>query len=238
MSGVQIKGPQNILRKHKTEPDKLSRFHSSDMRGPFKYEPLQNISHPIQPDDDVSVRDPTLRTVDKSKLSQSQYQINSIRSKTPISEPDESPFMLTFPQRQLETTRKRSKSKLIMYFIERIRKRFKIDSKAKQFQYLFDQETNSKDYNCTLYEFKQRDFVTFVMDLTSLELDILFNFEFDDCPCSSVNNFDRKGFELRFLGIQMSGRWSSIVQFFHREWTIHYKLQIDLNPIQQIIVVA
>ncbi|CAD8134824.1 unnamed protein product [Paramecium octaurelia] len=150
MSGIQIKGPQNILRKNKTEPDKLSRFHSSDMRGPFKYEPLQNISHPIQPEDDVSVRDPTLRTVDKSKLSQSLYQNNSIRSKTPISEPDESPFMLTFPQKQLETTRKRSKSKLITYFIERIRKRFKIDSKAKQFQYLFDQETNSKDYNWTL----------------------------------------------------------------------------------------
>ncbi|CAD8045585.1 unnamed protein product [Paramecium sonneborni] len=155
MSGRSIKCSSSSLRKNKTEPDKMSRFHASEIRGPFKYEPLQNISHPIQPDDDVSVRDPTLRTVDKSKLSQSIYQNNSgqmisLRSRTPFSEAEESPFMLTFPQKLQESMHKKNKSKLIMYFIDRMRKRFKIDSKAKQFQYLFDKENNSKDNYWTL----------------------------------------------------------------------------------------
>ncbi|CAD8054868.1 unnamed protein product [Paramecium sonneborni] len=154
MSVRSLMHSQNSGRKHKTEPDKLSRISSTDMRGPFKYEPLQNIAHPIQPEDDFSIKDPTLKTVDKSRISQSFYRINSpqlsFRSKTSQSEPEESPFVLSFPPKQLENIRKRSKSKQIFYFVEKLRKRFRIDSMAKKFQYLYDQENNFIDDSWTL----------------------------------------------------------------------------------------
>ncbi|CAD8077119.1 unnamed protein product [Paramecium sonneborni] len=154
MSVLSLKHSQNSGRKNKTEPDKLNKFSQNDMRGPFIYEPLQNIAHPIQPEDDISIKDPTLKTVDKSRISQSYYRNNSpqlsIRSKTSQSEPEDSPFVLSFPLKQQENIRKRSKSKQIQYFVEKLRKRFRIDSMAKNFQYLYDQENNFIDNSWTL----------------------------------------------------------------------------------------
>ncbi|CAD8139120.1 unnamed protein product [Paramecium pentaurelia] len=154
MSVRSLRHSQNSARKNKTEPDKLSKFYQNDMRGPFKYEPLQNIAHPIQPEDDISIKDPTLKTVDKSRISQSFFQNNSpqlsFRSKTYKSEPEESPFVLSFPPKQQENIRRRTKSRQIFNFVERLRRKFRIDNMAKKFQYLYDQENNFIDYSWTL----------------------------------------------------------------------------------------
>ncbi|CAK74170.1 unnamed protein product (macronuclear) [Paramecium tetraurelia] len=43
--------------------------------GPFQYTPF-TINHPGQPDDDYSVKDPTVKTLDRSKQCLSPYNVN------------------------------------------------------------------------------------------------------------------------------------------------------------------
>ncbi|CAD8135791.1 unnamed protein product [Paramecium octaurelia] len=206
MSVRSLRYSQNSMRKNKTEPDKLSRFYPNDMRGPFKYEPLQNIAHPIQPEDDISIKDPTLKTVDKSRISQSFYQNNSpqlsFRSRTQKSEPEESPFVLSFPPKQLENMRKRTKSRQIFNFVEKLRRKFRIDHMAKKFQYLYDQENNFVDYSWTLLPSSR------ILQSWNVAFYILLHVILVFVPLSTVLeiqdiNYVCVGFKLIDVGIQL-----------------------------------
>ncbi|CAK69175.1 unnamed protein product (macronuclear) [Paramecium tetraurelia] len=56
----------------KTEPVQIN---YDQMKGPFQYAPF-TIDHPGQPEDDFSVKDPTVKTLDRSRLCLSPFNVN------------------------------------------------------------------------------------------------------------------------------------------------------------------
>ncbi|CAD8087113.1 unnamed protein product [Paramecium primaurelia] len=130
----------------KTEPI----FNNYDLfKGPFQYSPF-TIGHPDQPDDDHSVRDPTVKTIEKSKFTLSPIHTNQevlffkvfkISNDKLSCHIEESSFQLF--SRPTHNNLKRLQTytkplKLKQKFIDVLSKTIKMNYKIMKFMYLFD----------------------------------------------------------------------------------------------------
>ncbi|CAD8083146.1 unnamed protein product [Paramecium sonneborni] len=123
----------------KTEPVQNN---YDQMKGPFQYSPF-TIDHPGQPDDDYSIKDPTVKTLDRSKLCLSPFNVNNEISNERISFIQEaSSFqLLAFTQKSQETTKGfKNEKKLKTKFAELLRDKIKLNDKVKKYSYIFDLE--------------------------------------------------------------------------------------------------
>ncbi|CAD8085631.1 unnamed protein product [Paramecium sonneborni] len=121
----------------KTEPVQNN---YDQMRGPFQYSPF-TIDHPGQPDDDNSVKDPTVKTIDRFKLCLSPFNANNEISNEGISFIQEgSSFqLLAFTQKSQETTKGfQNKKKLKTKFAQLLKDKIKVNDKVKKYSYIFD----------------------------------------------------------------------------------------------------
>ncbi|CAD8170789.1 unnamed protein product [Paramecium octaurelia] len=121
----------------KTEPVQIN---YDQMKGPFQYAPF-TIDHPGQPEDDFSVKDPTVKTVDRSRLCLSPFNVNHEISNERISFIQEpSNFqLLAFTQKSQETTKGfQNQRKLKPKFAELLKSKININEKVRKYSYIFD----------------------------------------------------------------------------------------------------
>ncbi|CAD8171250.1 unnamed protein product [Paramecium pentaurelia] len=120
------------------------------MRGPFQYTPF-TIDHPGQPEDDYSVKDPTVKTLDRSKQCLSPFNINHEISneRNSFIQDSSSLSLLAFNQKSLETTKGfQNQRKLKTKFAELLKGKLKLNDKVKKYSYIFDlaQQDNTQQY--------------------------------------------------------------------------------------------
>ncbi|KAM3146837.1 hypothetical protein pb186bvf_000991 [Paramecium bursaria] len=123
----------------KDSPIEIMRGNLSPGTGPFQYGPLQRLEHPIQPDDDVSIKDPTIKTVDRSRLSHSPHHMLQISGKSLeqdlIPDANKESYLdspkIAFSQKSLETTIKEAQTRLLSpKFLQRWRVKSTIDQRV------------------------------------------------------------------------------------------------------------
>ncbi|CAD8053235.1 unnamed protein product [Paramecium primaurelia] len=131
----------------KTEPVQNN---YDQMRGPFQYTPF-TIDHPGQPEDDYSVKDPTVKTLDRSKQCLSPFNINNEISneRNSFIQDSSSLSLLAFNQKSLETTKGfKNQRKLKIKYAELLKGKLKLNDKVKKYSYIFDlaQQDNTQQY--------------------------------------------------------------------------------------------
>ncbi|CAK85569.1 unnamed protein product (macronuclear) [Paramecium tetraurelia] len=145
----------------KTEPI----FNNYDLfQGPFQYSPF-TIGHPDQPEDDHSVRDPTVKTIEKSKFSLSPMHTNQevlffkvfkISNDKLSCNFEESSFQLFSSARHNTLTKVLSQTKPIKLkqkFIDVLSKTIKTNYRIMKFKHLFDLDQLGFQRQCIiLYE--------------------------------------------------------------------------------------
>ncbi|CAD8077142.1 unnamed protein product [Paramecium primaurelia] len=121
----------------KTEPVQNN---YDQMKGPFQYTPF-TIDHPGQPEDDYSVKDPTVKTLDRSRLCQSPFNANHeiLNERFSFIQEPSNFQLLAFTQKSYETTKGfQNQKKLKPKFADLFKEKFNINEKAKKYSYIFD----------------------------------------------------------------------------------------------------
>ncbi|CAD8092801.1 unnamed protein product [Paramecium sonneborni] len=122
----------------KTEPI----FNNYDLfKGPFQYTPF-TVGHPDQPDDDHSVRDPTVKTIEKSRMSLSPIHTYQKMSQDKLSfNPKASRFQQFSnfePSNLIDLPAQKKPIRLKQKFIDVLRNKIKMNEKISKFLHLID----------------------------------------------------------------------------------------------------
>ncbi|CAD8180598.1 unnamed protein product [Paramecium pentaurelia] len=121
----------------KTEPVQNN---YDQMKGPFQYTPF-TIDHPGQPEDDYSVKDPTVKTLDRSRLCQSPFNANHeiLNERFSFIQEPSNFQLLAFTQKSYETTKGfQNQKKLKPKFADLLKDKININEKTRKYSYIFD----------------------------------------------------------------------------------------------------